>query len=123
MPKRNACGATPGCHQRAVGIEISAAAWVALNAATAMNAYTLSDRGTWLGYGHKTGMKIAVQGDHRLLNFYDVILLNPRTHPEAKQGPAHRLADWLASAEGQAAIAAYTINGQRLFHPETDPKP
>jgi tungstate transport system substrate-binding protein len=95
----------------------------ALNAATAMNAYTLSDRGTWLSYGHKDGMKIVLQGDHRLLNFYDVILLNPRTHPDAKQEPAHRLADWLASAEGQAAIAAYTVNGQKLFHPEADPKP
>ena len=95
----------------------------ALNAAAAMNAYTLSDRGTWLSYGHKTGMKIVLQGDHRLLNFYDVILLNPRTHPEAKQAPARRLADWLASAEGQAAIADYTMNGQKLFHPEVNPKP
>jgi tungstate transport system substrate-binding protein len=95
----------------------------ALNAASAMNAYTLSDRGTWLSYGHKTGMKIVLQGDHRLLNFYDVILLDPRTHPEAKQEPAHRLSDWLASAEGQAAIAAYTVNGQKLFRPEADPRP
>jgi tungstate transport system substrate-binding protein len=95
----------------------------ALNAATAMNAYTLSDRGTWLSYGHKTGMKIVLQGDHRLLNFYDVILLNPRTHPEAKQAPAHRLLDWLASAEGQKVIADYTMNGKKLFHPEADPKP
>jgi tungstate transport system substrate-binding protein len=95
----------------------------ALNAATAMNAYALSDRGTRLSYGHKAGMKIVLQGDHRLLNFYDIILLNPQTHPEAKQAPAHRLSDWLASAEGQAAIAAYTVNGQKLFHPEADPKP
>jgi tungstate transport system substrate-binding protein len=95
----------------------------ALNAAIAMNAYTLSDRGTWLSYGHKAGTKIVLQGDHRLLNFYDVILLNPRTHQEAKQEPAHRLLDWLASAEGQAAIAAYVVNGQKLFHPEADPKP
>jgi tungstate transport system substrate-binding protein len=95
----------------------------ALNAATAMNAYTLSDRGTWLSYGHKTGMKIVLQGDHRLLNFYDVILLNPQTHPEAKQAPAHRLAEWLASLEGQTAIANYTVNGEKLFHPEADSKP
>jgi tungstate transport system substrate-binding protein len=95
----------------------------ALNAATAMNAYTLSDRGTWLSYGHKAGMRVVLQGDHRLLNFYDVILLNPQTHPVAKQAPAHRLADWLASAEGQAGIAAYTVAGQKLFHPEADLKP
>jgi tungstate transport system substrate-binding protein len=85
--------------------------------------YRLSDRGTWLSYGHKTGMKIVSQGDHRLLNFNDVILLNPRTHPQAKQEPAHRLADWLVSSEGQTAIADYTMNGQKLFHPEADSKP
>ena len=74
-------------------------------------AYTLSDRGTWSSYGNKAGMKIVVEGDRRLLNLYDVILLNPQTHPHAKQAPAHRLADWLASPEGQMAIASYTKGG------------
>ena len=95
----------------------------ALNAASAMGAYTLSDRGTWLSYGNKAGMKIVLEGDHRLLNFYDLILLDPKTHPDAKQAPAQRLAEWLESAEGQTAIASYTKGGQRLFHPESDPKP
>jgi len=95
----------------------------ALNAAAAMDAYTLSDRGTWLSFGHKADLRIVLEGDPRLLNRYDVILLNPQTHPQAKQAPAHRFAAWLASPEGQAAIAGYTIAGQRLFHPESDPKP
>ncbi len=95
----------------------------ALNAASAMGAYTLSDRGTWLSYGNKAGMKIVVEGDSRLLNRYDVILLNPALHPQAKQAPAHALAEWLESPEGQAAIAGYTRAGQKLFHPESDAKP
>ncbi len=95
----------------------------ALNAAAAMDAYTLSDRGTWLSFGHKAGLRIEVQGDRRLLNRYDVILLNPQTHPQAKQVPAHLFAAWLSSPEGQAAIAGYTMAGQRLFHPEADAKP
>jgi tungstate transport system substrate-binding protein len=95
----------------------------ALNAAAAMGAYTLSDRGTWLSFGNKGDMQIEAEGDPRLLNRYDVIVLNPQSHPQAKQGPAHALASWLVSPQGQAAIADYTISGQRLFHPETDPKP
>jgi tungstate transport system substrate-binding protein len=95
----------------------------ALNAASAMGAYTLSDRGTWLSYGNKKGMTIVLEGDRRLLNLYDVIKLDPKKHPEAKQAPAHALADWLASPKGQAAIAGYTKNGQKLFHPEADAKP
>jgi hypothetical protein len=46
-----------------------------------------------------------------------VILFDPQKHPEAKQLPARRFADWLASAEGQAAIGAYELNGEQLFHP------
>jgi tungstate transport system substrate-binding protein len=95
----------------------------ALNAAAAIDGYTLSDRGTWLSFGHKAGMRIMSEGDARLLNRYDVILLDPKTHPQARQEPAQRFAAWLASAEGQAAIGGYMIGGQRLFHPEADPKP
>jgi len=95
----------------------------ALHAAAAMQAYTLSDRGSWLSFGHKADLRIVLEGDPRLLNRYDVILLNPQTHPQAKQAPAHRFAAWLASPDGQAAIGGYMIAGQRLFHPESDPKP
>ena len=95
----------------------------ALNAAAAMDAYTVSDRGTWLSFAHKADLRILLEGDPKLLNRYDVILLNPQTHPQAKQAPAHAFAAWLASAEGQAAIGGYMMAGQRLFHPEADPKP
>ena len=95
----------------------------ALNAAAAMQAYTLSDRGTWLSFGNKAGLTIVVEGDRRLLNLYDVIQMNPQKHPDLKHAPAARLAAWLSSAEGQAAIGGYTVGGQRLFHPEADAKP
>ena len=89
----------------------------ALNAASAIGAYTLSDRGTWLSFGNKGDLTVLVEGDPRLLNRYDVIRLDPKKHREAKQAPARRLADWLTSAEGQAAIGAYQLNGEQLFHP------
>ena len=89
----------------------------ALNTAAAMGAYTLSDRGTWLSFGNKRDLTVLVQGDPRLLNRYDVILLDPKKHPEAKHEPARRFADWLASPDGQAAIGAYEVNGEQLFHP------
>ena len=82
-----------------------------------MNAYTLSDRGTWLSFANKADLRIVIEGDPGLLNRYDVILLDPKKHPEAKQEPARRLRDWLVSAEGQAAIGAYKKQGQQLFHP------
>jgi tungstate transport system substrate-binding protein len=89
----------------------------ALNAAAAMPAYTLSDRGTWLSFKNKAGLVVVVEGDPRLINRYDVIELNPAKHPGAKLSAAHALALWLVSAAGQAAIGAYRIGGEALFHP------
>jgi tungstate transport system substrate-binding protein len=89
---------------------------VALNAAQAMNAYTISDRGTWLSFGNKGDLTVLVEGDPRLLNRYDVILLNPARHPVPKQALARRFTQWLVSPEGQAAIDAYQVDGEQLFH-------
>jgi len=89
----------------------------ALNAAQAMHAYTISDRGTWLSFGNKEDLAVLVQGDPRLLNRYDVILLNPAKHPVPKQALAQRFAQWLLSTEGQAAIGAYKLGDEQLFRP------
>ena len=89
----------------------------ALNAAAGMNAYTLSDRGTWLNFANKADLKIMIEGDPGLVNRYDVILLDPAKHPDAKHEAARRLRDWLISPTGQSAIGAYTVRGEQLFHP------
>jgi tungstate transport system substrate-binding protein len=89
----------------------------ALNAASAMNAYTLSDRGTWLSFNNKGSLVIAIEGDARLLNRYDVIELNPQKHASSKLGAARVFADWLVSPDGQQAIGAYQANGEKLFNP------
>jgi len=51
------------------------------------------------------------------VNRYDVILLDPVKHPDAKHEAARRLRDWLISPAGQSAIGAYTVHGEQLFHP------
>jgi tungstate transport system substrate-binding protein len=92
----------------------------ALNAASALDAYTLSDRGTWLSFNNKGALVIAIEGDPRLLNRYDVIELNSQKHAGAKLGAARVFADWLVSSEGQQAIGEYQVNGQKLFNPSAD---
>jgi tungstate transport system substrate-binding protein len=89
----------------------------ALNTAQAMGAYTISDRGTWLSFGNKDALTVLVEGDPRLLNRYDVILLNPAKHTAPKQALAQRFAQWLLSPEGQAAIGACKAGDEQLFHP------
>src|SRR5271165_3809958 len=49
--------------------------------------------GSWyrdIGGGNKGGLTVLVEGDPRLLNRYDVILLDPQKHPEAKQTSKYR---------------------------------
>ncbi|MEE9251105.1 MAG: sulfate transporter, partial [Alphaproteobacteria bacterium] len=60
---------------------------------------------------------VLAQGDPRLFNQYSIILVNPAKHPHVKLTEARALADWITSAEGQQAIGAFTIDGQRLFVP------
>ena len=92
----------------------------ALNAASAMDAYTLCDRGTWLSFNNKGSLVIVIEGDARLINRYDVIELDPLKHAGAKLANAKIFADWLVSPEGQQAIGGYQISGNRLFNPSAD---
>jgi tungstate transport system substrate-binding protein len=89
----------------------------ALNTAAAMNAYILSDRGTWLSFKNRGELTIVVQGDRRLFNQYGVMLVNPQKHPNVKSKLGQAFVDWLISPQGQDAIASYRINGEQLFFP------
>ncbi len=89
----------------------------ALNTAAAMNAYILSDRGTWLSFKNRARLTIVVQGDRRLFNQYGVMVVNPQKHPSVKAQLAQAFVDWLISPAGQDAIAGYRVNGEQLFFP------
>jgi len=89
----------------------------ALNTASAMNGYILSDRGTWISFKNRGELAIAVEGDKRLFNQYGVMLVNPEKHPNVKKGLGQAFVDWVVSAEGQKAIAEYKIGGEQLFFP------
>jgi tungstate transport system substrate-binding protein len=88
-----------------------------LNTASGMNAYTLTDRGTWLSFKNRGELVISVEGDHRLFNQYGVILVNPAKHPHVKKDMGQAFVDWIVSPEGQAAIGGYKIGGEQLFFP------
>jgi tungstate transport system substrate-binding protein len=88
-----------------------------LNTAAGMNAYALTDRGTWLSFKNRGELVISVEGDQRLFNQYGVILVNPAKHAHVKKDMGQAFIDWIVSVEGQAAIAAYKIGGEQLFFP------
>ena len=89
----------------------------ALNSAAAMNAYILSDRGTWLSFSNRGELEVVVEGDKRLFNQYGVMLVNPAKHPNVKAALGQKFIDWLVSPRGQSVIASYRIDGKQLFFP------
>jgi tungstate transport system substrate-binding protein len=96
----------------------------ALNTAAAQDAYLLADRGTWLAFRNRQGLRILVEGDALLFNQYGVMLVNPQRHPQVKAAEGQAFIDWLVSPAGQAAIAGYRIGGETLFLPNaTRPEP
>ena len=90
----------------------------ALNTASSMNAYLLSDRGTWLSFKNRGDLVIVVEGDKRMFNPYGVMMVNPARHPHVKVPEAQAFIDWIVSKEGQAAIASYEVGGEQLFFPD-----
>ena len=111
---------------KAAGVEPKSGGWYkalgqgmgpTLNTAAAMNAYTLADRGTWLSFKNRGELEVVVEGDKRLFNQYGVMLVNPAKFPHIKKAEGQAFIDWLRSAEGQGAIAGYTIGGEPLFFP------
>lgn len=110
------------------GVDVSAASggWyretgsgmgATLNAGTAMGAYIMTDRATWISFGNKGEYQIAVEGDEKMFNQYGIILVNKEKHPNVKADLGQQFVDWVISAEGQAAIAGYTVGGAQLFFP------
>ena len=115
---------------KAAGIEKPQGAWYretgsgmgpTLNTASAMNAYALTDRGTWLSFRNRGELVIVVEGDQRLFNQYGVMLVNPAKHAHVKKEAGQKFVDWVVSPAGQAAIAAYKIDGEQLFFPNAKP--
>ena len=100
--------------------EIGQGMGAALNTASAMNGYVLSDRGTWISFKNRGDLQIVVEGDKRLFNQYGVMLVNPEKYPSVKKELGEAFVDWLISPEGQAAIAGYKIDGQQLFVPNAN---
>jgi len=88
-----------------------------LNTAAGMDAYALTDRGTWLSFDNRQNLEIVVEGDPRLFNQYGIILVNPDKHPHVKAELGQTFIDWVLSDDGQEAIGAFEINGQQAFFP------
>jgi tungstate transport system substrate-binding protein len=88
-----------------------------LNTASGLEAYSLTDRGTWISFKNRGNLAILIEGDKRLFNQYGVMLVSSNKHPHVKAMDGQKFIDWLLSDTGQQAIAAFRIEGEQAFFP------
>jgi tungstate transport system substrate-binding protein len=85
-------------------------------------AYTLSDRATYLARkAEGLTLEVLVEGDPILFNPYGVIPVNPETHPGVNYELAQQFVDWITAVDTQELIASYERNGTELFYPDSAP--
>jgi tungstate transport system substrate-binding protein len=95
-----------------------------LTMADEQQAYTLSDRATYLARTLEgTDLEILVEGDPVLFNPYGVMAVNPEKSSEINLELANTFIDWLISVPVQEKISQFGVEefGSPLFTPDSVP--
>lgn len=102
---------TEGAWYKAVGAGMGAA----LNTASGLNAYILSDRASWLNFGNKGKLELLLAGDPVLFNQYAYLPVSEEKHGHVKAELAAKLENWLTSDRAKDLIDGYRLEGEQLF--------
>ena len=79
------------------------------------NAYTLTDRSTWISFKMKKNLKIVCENLPPLFNQYGVILINKKLNKSLNTKDAEIYMKWIISDNAKKLINNYKKNGQQLF--------
>jgi len=85
---------------------------VAIREALRRKAYTIADRGTWLGIKRPASHVPLVADDPRMVIQYGAMLVNPKLHNEVQAARARLFIKWLGAKSVQDEINQFTIAGQ-----------
>ena len=79
------------------------------------NAYTLSDRSTWIAFNKKENLQIVCENLPPLFNQYGIILVSNKINNKLNIEEAKKYIDWITSEEAKKLINNYRVNGKQLF--------
>jgi tungstate transport system substrate-binding protein len=90
-----------------------------LGIAQERDAYTVTDRGTYLALQKRVTLPILIEGDRALLNIYSVMEVNPANGPRVNSAGGKAFADFMVSRQAQNLIKSFGVEkfGQPLFVP------
>lgn len=94
---------------------VGAGMGTALNIASGLNAYILSDRASWLTFLNKGDLALLFSGDPVLFNQYAYLPVNPQRHSHIRADLASAVEVWLVSERAKTLINGYQLRGQTLF--------
>ncbi len=94
-----------------------------LGLAAAQDAYTITDRASWLDFKARRGLGVVVEGDPRLIHQYGIIPINPEKHAGIKFEAAIKFVEWLGSKTAQKAIGKFAIGGEAPYTPNFGQRP
>jgi ABC-type tungstate transport system permease subunit/ABC-type tungstate transport system substrate-binding protein len=82
-------------------------------------AYTLTDRGTYLAFKEQLNLDVHYQGDSFLHNPYHVIAINPEKYEHINYSLAEKYIAFITGEKAQKIIDDYKFHGEQLFYPES----
>ena len=90
--------------------------------ANELEAYTMTDRATYLSMLDTVDLEILLEGDEVLFNQYGVMAVNPDKGDHINDPAAETFVEWILSAETQKMIAEFGMEefGEPLFYPNAD---
>ena len=97
--------------------ETGAGMGATLNIAVGMDAYTLTDRATWIRFGNKSGHDIRFEDRGELKNIYSIMAVSGTRCGGINAAGAKSFLEWMLSDAGQKAIGAFAVDGVPLFEP------
>lgn len=95
-----------------------------LTMASDKEAYTLTDRATYLAMKKNLKLDILLQGEASLLNIYHVMQVNPEKWPKVNADGAKAFVDFMINPDTQKTIGSFGTDkyGQALFFPDAGKK-
>ena len=85
-----------------------------------MNAYALSDRGTYIAFRDKVELDVLYQQSPPLFNPYHIMAVNPEKHPNVNYVLTTKYIEFLTGDEGQAIINGFKLKDEQLFYPDAN---
>ncbi|MDR1733536.1 MAG: substrate-binding domain-containing protein [Oscillospiraceae bacterium] len=88
-----------------------------LNMAAEQQAYTLTDKATYLAHEQKSQLAMLLEKNDELKNTYSLLAISPEKWPDTNIAGAQAFIEWITSAEGYKLIDEYGVNeyGEQLF--------